>query len=148
MLFLVHCSDGPDETSALPTSQLGSTLSLSPGVMWGSPRFRSPEGSTSPGAAPDERFRRRWATRRATLSLANYWGSRADLPSPCSSQLKPRGCHRVQHFITILDSIWVRDSAQQNWSNQSKYEVIKALHQEPSISSCLCTVAQTGVRIG
>ena len=41
-VVLVHCSDGPDETSALPTSYLGSTLSLSPGVMWGPLWFRSP----------------------------------------------------------------------------------------------------------
>ena len=30
MLFLVHCSNGPDEISALPTSQLGSYVITQP----------------------------------------------------------------------------------------------------------------------
>ena len=55
-------------------------------------------------SSPWRALRRRWVTRDATLSLANYWGSRADLPLPRSSQLKPRDCRRVQQSNIPLPS--------------------------------------------
>ena len=99
-------------------------------VLWGPLRFRLPAVSTWRGAAPPGgRYRRRWATRLGplTLSLVIYSGSRAVLPSPCSSQLKPRGCRRVRHSITILGTTETEHSEVEGIINKASIIIIELI---------------------
>ena len=114
-------------------------------ALWEPLRFRSPGVSTWRGAAPlagatDDTQPRGTLHPHTCDSTSGASGRPHPLPLE-----QPRGCRRVRHSITILGSIW--DSSQRSWSYINKASII-IIESNIYVILYLCTVAQTGVRIG